>query len=103
MSKSFEAAAFNGQVASTVAMVELDLSLVHFKGLSLHIVFMLIPMFHNYKREEHAQILRKLADIVDAGGLQPVLDEQLFSLKEVGKAHDRLASGQAMGKVVVEI
>jgi NADPH:quinone reductase len=103
MANSFEAAALNGQVASTVAMVELDLSVAHFKGLSLHVVFMLIPMIHDYKREEHAEILRKLADIADAGGLHPVLDDQKFSLEEVGKAHDRLSSGQAMGKVVIEI
>lgn len=103
MTNSFEAAALNGHVASTVALVELDLSLAHFKGLSLHVVFMLIPMIHNYKREEHADILRKLAEIVDAGGLQPVLDDQRFSLGEVGKAHDRLSSGQAMGKVVVDV
>ncbi len=103
MANSFEATALNGQVASTVALVELDLSVAHFKGLSLHVVFMLIPMIHNYKREEHGKILSKLADIVDAGGLHPVLDEQKFSLEDVGKAHDFLSSGQAMGKVVVEI
>ena len=103
MANSFEAAALNGQVVSTVALVELDLSVMHFKGLSLHVVFMLIPMIHEYKREEHANILRKLADIVDAGELRPVVDEQKYSLGEVGKAHDRLSSGQAIGKVVVEI
>lgn len=102
MANSFEAAALNGQVASTVAMCELDLTLAHFKGLSLHVVFMLIPMLHNYKREEHAEILRKLAEIVDAGGLKPVLDDRRFSLKEAGLAHARLESRQAMGKVVVE-
>jgi NADPH:quinone reductase-like Zn-dependent oxidoreductase len=64
---------------------------------------MLIPMIHNYQREAHAEILGKLADIVDVGDLQPVLDEQRFCLKEVGKAHDRLSSGQAMGKIVVEV
>ena len=103
MLNSFEAAALNGQVASTVSLVELDLSLAHFKGLSLHVVFMLIPMIHNYKREAHARILEELAGIVDAGGLTPVLDEQEFSLEEVGNAHDRLAGGQGMGKVVVEL
>ncbi len=103
MANSFEAAALNGQVASTVALVELDLSVAHFKGLSLHVVFMLIPMIHNYKREEHAKILSKLAEVVDSGGLHPVLDDQYFSLEEAGKAHDRLSSGQAIGKVVVEI
>ncbi len=103
MTNSFEAAALNGQVASTVSLVELDLSVAHFKGLSLHVVFMLIPMIHNHGREQHGEILRKLAEIVDAGALKPVLDEQHFTLEQVGDAHARLASGQAMGKVVIEV
>ncbi len=73
------------------------------KGLSLHFVFMLIPMLYDSKREEHGAILAKLSDIADAGALKPLLDETRFSLEEVGEAHDRLTSGQAIGKVVVEI
>lgn len=103
ISKSFEAAALNGQVATTVAMVELDLTLAHFKGLSLHVVFMLIPMLHNFKRKAHGDILRKLAIFVDSGALKPVLDPQQFALEDVSKAHDLLASGKAIGKVVVDI
>jgi len=102
MAKSFEAAALNGQVASTVSMCELDLTTAHFKGLSLHVVFMLIPMLHGHRREVHGEILRNLARIVEAGVLQPVLDETEYSLEEVGAAYARLESGQAMGKVVVE-
>jgi len=101
--KSFDAAALNGQVATTVSMAEIDLTTAHFKGLSLHVVFMLIPMLHNHKREQHGEILAKLADIVDAGKLVPVVDEEHFNLEEIGKAHDRLASGQGMGKVVVTL
>jgi NADPH:quinone reductase-like Zn-dependent oxidoreductase len=63
---------------------------------------MLIPMLHNFKREEHAAILSDLSKIVESGGLKPVLDDSQFSLKEVGKAYARLESGQAMGKVVIE-
>lgn len=103
MANSFEAAALNGQVASTVSMVELDLSTAHFKGLSLHVVFMLIPMLHNQQREQHGKILSALTDIIEAGGLTPVLDGEQFSLSQVGAAHARLSSGQAMGKVVVDI
>lgn len=103
MANSFEAAALNGHVASTVAMVELDLSTAHFKGLSLHVVFMLIPMLHNQQREQHGKILSALTDIFEAGGLTPVLDSEQFSLSQVGAAHARLSSGQAMGKVVVDI
>jgi NADPH2:quinone reductase len=67
MSKSFEAAKLNGQIASTVSLCEIDLSTAHFKGLSLHVVFMLIPMLHDVGREQHGTILRQLAEIVDSG------------------------------------
>jgi alcohol dehydrogenase len=103
MANSFAAAALNGQVATTVSLLELDLTPAHFKGLSLHVVFMLIPMLYDHKREEHGAILAKLAEIADAGALKPLLDETQFGLDEVGKAHDRLTSGQAIGKVAVEI
>ncbi|NNE08733.1 MAG: zinc-dependent alcohol dehydrogenase family protein [Gemmatimonadetes bacterium] len=101
MTKSFEAAALNAQIASTVSLLELDLTLAHFKGLSLHVVFMLIPMLHDHKREAHAKILREVAKIAESGGLKSVLDETSFSLEEAGQAYARLESGKAMGKVVV--
>ncbi|MBR9847079.1 MAG: zinc-dependent alcohol dehydrogenase family protein [Algicola sp.] len=102
MLKSFEAAALNGQVATTVSLCEIDLSTMHFKGLSLHVVFMLIPMLHNFKREQHGEILRNITKIAEAGDLKPLLDEQQFSIENVGEAYARLESGNAIGKVVVE-
>lgn len=103
MANSFEAAALNGHVASTVAMVDLDLSQAHFKGLSLHVVFMLIPMLHDHEREAHHHILNALTRIVEAGELVPVLDELRFELAQAGQAHARLQSGAAMGKVVIDV
>ncbi|MDN2662160.1 zinc-dependent alcohol dehydrogenase family protein [Psychromonas sp. 14N.309.X.WAT.B.A12] len=103
LSNSFEAAAINGQIATTTSMLSLDLLPAHMKGLSLHVVFMLIPMLHNTKREEHGIILANLTNIVEAGGLTPVLDENHYSFEQVGDAYARLTSGQGMGKVVVEI
>mgnify|MGYP003643509423 FL=1 len=103
ITNSFNAAALNGHVATTVSMLELDLTPAHFKGLSLHVVFMLIPMLHNHKREEHGAILATLAGIIDTGAVVPLLDETSFGLEQVGKAYARLTSGQALGKVVVEI
>ncbi len=102
MTKSFEAAALNANIATTVAVCELDLSVAHFKGLSLHVVFMLIPMLHNVRREAHAEILQTLARIAESGSLTPVVDESNFTLQQAGEAHARLQSGQAMGKVVIE-
>lgn len=103
LTNSFEAAALNAQVATTVSMVELDLTPMHFKGLSLHVVFMLIPMLHDHKREEHGVILQELAKLVDSGNLRPVVDEKTFTLQEAGKAHDHLTSGKAIGKVVISV
>ena len=103
LTNSFEAAALNGNVTTTVSLLELDLTPAHFKGLSLHIVFMLIPMLHEHRREEHGAILAAIAEIADAGALKPLLDEMQFGLAEAGKAYDRLTSGQAIGKVVVKI
>jgi NADPH2:quinone reductase len=100
--KSFEATALNGQVATTVSLSEIDLSTMHFKGLSLHVVFMLIPMIHNFQREKHGEILRNITKIAESGALKPLLDEENFSLENVGKAYARLESGNAIGKVVIE-
>jgi alcohol dehydrogenase len=101
MTNSFEAAALNANIATTVALLELDLVPAHFKGLSIHVIFMLIPMLHDHKRERHGEILATLAGIVDSGALIPLLDEEQFSLSDVSAAYDRLTSGQATGKVVV--
>ncbi|MCK0139870.1 zinc-dependent alcohol dehydrogenase family protein [Aliiroseovarius sp. F47248L] len=103
MTNSFEAAALNANIASTVALLEIDLSPAHFKGLSLHIIFMLLPMLTNQNREAHGAILARLAEIVDAGAMKPLLDEQIFDLSTVGAAYDHLTSGQAIGKVVVDV
>ncbi|MEM7602929.1 MAG: zinc-dependent alcohol dehydrogenase family protein [Verrucomicrobiota bacterium] len=100
---SFEAAALNAQIATTVSMCELDLTPVHFKGLSLHVVFMLIPMLHDFKRHEHREILTDLAHIVESSDFNVVLDENRYTLDETGAAHARLASGQGLGKVVIEV
>ena len=103
LTNSFEAAALNAHVATTVSLLELDLSPAHFKGLSVHVVFMLIQMLHDHKREEHGAILADVATIVDAGALKPLVDEPHFGFADVDQAYARLSSGDATGKVVVDV
>jgi len=103
LTNSFAAAGLNAHIVSTVALLELDLTPAHFKGLSLHIVFMLIPMLNDFRREAHGKILSTLAGLVDAGAVKPLLDDQRFTLTQVGDAYARLKSGQAIGKVVVDV
>ncbi|WP_069301756.1 zinc-dependent alcohol dehydrogenase family protein [Neptunicoccus sediminis] len=103
LTNSFNAVALNGHVATTLALAELDLSPAHLQGASLHIVFMLIPMLYNKDRADHGAILTELARLVDSGALKPIVDAPRFALNEVGAAHDRLASGKAIGKVVIVV
>ena len=103
MANSFAAAGLNGQVASTVSLLEMDLSVAHFKGLSLHVIFMLIPMIHDQGREVHGRILEEVSAIAEAGQLSPLLDEMQYGLSEIGAAHARLADGEAVGKIVIDV
>ncbi len=100
--KSFEAAKINAQIATTVSMAEVDLSQMHHKGLSLHVVFMLIPMIHNTDRASHGKILKEITSLVESGKLKPVLDENRYRLEDVNEAHARVASGEGLGKVTME-
>ena len=100
---SFEAAKVSGQVVTIVSQFTSDLTLMHIKGLSLHVVFMLIPMLHDMEREAHGKLLREAGEMAVAGKFRPLLDERRFALAEVADAHRHLESGQALGKVVIDI
>ena len=100
---SFQAARLNGQVVTIVSMYEADLTPMHIKGLTLHVVFMLIPMLHDVDRAEHGRILREAAVLADAGGLRPHLDPERFDLASVADAHRHLEGGHAVGKVVIDV
>jgi len=102
MLASFEAAALNAQLVTTTSMLNIDLTAAHLKGLSIHVVFMLIPMLHDHGREVHQSILQNIASIADAGHYQPLMDDSDFDVTEVAQAYARLASGQAMGKLVLK-
>ena len=98
---SFEAAKLNGAIITPSSSQTYDLSVMHQKGLSLHVIFMLIPMLHNVGRARHGDILAEAAQLADAGKLRPLVDEERFTFAEVGQAHDYLEKGKAVGKVVL--
>lgn len=98
---AFKAAKPNGTVVSTVSLSQQDLTLLHAKGLTLHLVYMLIPLLHGVGQSRHGEILTQLAQIVDAGQVRPLLDSQVFRFSDVAAAHQRAESGQAIGKVVL--
>lgn len=100
---AFAAVRPQGQVVTLVTRHTVDLAPMHVKGLSLHAVFMLVPMIHGIGRERHGEILREIARAVDAGELHPVVDAHRYRLQDVAAAHARLEAGQAHGKLVIEV
>jgi NADPH2:quinone reductase len=103
LDKSLIAAKINASVVTIAARSSHDLTPMHNKSLSLHAVFMLLPILNNQGREAHGKILTKIAEIVDAGKLKPLIDPHPFTLASVSDAHALLESGKAHGKVVVSI
>lgn len=101
--RSLQAAAVNGSVVTIAARSTHDLIPMHSKSLSLHAVFMLLPLLNGEGRQAHGEILQKVAEIIDAGCLMPLIDQRTFTLDTVGDAHAFLTSGKAKGKVVVAI
>ncbi|OYQ36583.1 quinone oxidoreductase [Niveispirillum lacus] len=99
---SFAAARLNGQVVTIVAGYTADLSPMHGKGLSLHVVFMLLPMLYDHGFAiDRAHQGRVLADL--SGRLRPLVDPTHYTLADVAVAHTRLETGKAAGKLVIDV
>ena len=99
--RSFEAARFNGAVATTLPIE--NVLQVALKSLSFHSVLMLIPMVEGINRACHGEILTKVAALVDQGLIKPLIDQSDFTIWQVADAHARLESGQAVGKITLTV
>lgn len=99
--RCFEATRLNGQMATIAAREEHDLLPAYLKGLSIHTVLMLLPMFYDTDRARHGKILSDAALLVESGQLRPLVDDSTFTFDQIGDAHAYAASGEQHGKVVV--
>lgn len=101
LAKSFAAVRNNGDVA--VLLPVNDASAMMAKGISLHSVFMLIPLLSGRGRARHGEILTKVAALVDEGKMKPLIHARRYSLWDVASAHRCFESGKALGKVVLTV
>lgn len=101
IAKSVKAVKLNGQVVCIQGRGSIDGGQLHMRGVSLHLVFMLIPLLHNTERQRHGKILEQAASLVDAGRLRPMIDAASFSFDQIGEAHAYAESGEQAGKVLV--
>lgn len=101
LAQSMAAAAVGARVVSINTRSTQDLSLMHSKGLSLHVVFRALPLLTGQGRDQEAAQLAQIVQLVDAGLIRPWIAEKPFGFHQINEAHDYLASGQAIGKVLL--
>lgn len=99
LAKSFQAAKPGGCVVTIAARTTADLSPLHAKGLSLHVVFMLLPLLTGRGRAHHGEILARLARLIEGGRLRPLFDPEVFAFRDVAAAHRKLQEGRVVGKL----
>lgn len=92
----------NGQVVTTTSMETHDLTPVHMKGLSLHVVFMLLPMLTGQDQKRHQNILKFLFEKIGEGKIRPLVDKKKFELENINEAHAYYESGKHTGKIIIE-
>jgi NADPH:quinone reductase-like Zn-dependent oxidoreductase len=63
----------------------------------------LLPLLTGKGCEHHGEILHEAARLIEAGKLAPLLDPHSFTLESAEAAHVLLLSGEAKGRLVVEI
>ena len=103
VAKCFEAVGVSGTVVSISTRTTADLSPLHAKGVSLHVVFMIIPLLYNQTGPRAAQgrTLARISQLAASGQINPLLDPHVFPFEQAGAAHALLESGSAIGKVTL--
>ncbi len=102
LDKSLEAAKVSGQVISIIGTNKHDLTPMHKKGLSLHLVFMLLPMLTGKGRAHHGFVLNNVAKLIDKGMIKPLIHEERFGFDKANEAHALFATNKHVGKIILE-
>ncbi|MCX8013093.1 MAG: zinc-binding dehydrogenase, partial [Rectinema sp.] len=101
--RSFVAAKPGGAVVTIAARATVDLSLMHAKGLDLHVVFVLLPILRGEGREIIGEDLVRITEMVDTARVRAIIYPRIFSLESAGEAHRLLESGAHYGKLLVVV
>lgn len=78
-----------------------DIRPAYVRGLSLIGVLMLIPLLSGKGRAHHGEIMKRMGALIQSGAIRPLLDPVHFNFAQTGEVHERLESGQAVGKIVI--
>jgi NADPH2:quinone reductase len=105
MQRTYRAMAPYGRIVTLMGTPGDDADLTAYNlNLTIHNLMMLTPMWKRLERrlKEQAEIVRKLLAMVAEGQLK-IVHAATFPLSEAFKAHAFLESGDAVGKVTLQI
>jgi len=100
---SFNAVTRFGHVVSALGWGTHALAPLSFRAATYSGVFTLLPMLTGEGRAHHGEILREATRLAEAGKVSPRIDPRHFGLSTVGEAYRALETGDAAGKIVVDI
>jgi len=91
----------NGQIITTLSGENQNLTNMLLKGLSLHVVFMLLPMLTGVDKIRHKKILEFLKQKIEQGKIKPLIDKTIFPLQDINDAHRYYEAKKNLGKIVI--
>jgi NADPH:quinone reductase-like Zn-dependent oxidoreductase len=100
---SFKAVKRFGHVVSALGWGTHALAPLSFKGATYSGIFTLAPLLTGVGRAHHGEVLKKAAQLIEAGMLRPRVDPRTFALDAVADAHAAVEAGNTAGKIVVSI
>lgn len=100
--RSLEGAAISGRVCCINTRSSHDLTLMHAKSLTMHVTFRSLPLLHGIGMDDQPRLMKALSDMLELGGVRPLIDERRYAFTEIGEAHRRIESGQAVGKILLQ-
>ena len=100
---AFQAVRKFGKVTSSLGWGTYSLGPLSFRSASYAGVFTLRPLLSGEGREAHGRILAEAKKLAEDGKLLPRLDGCRFMLDQAQEAHERVRTGAASGKLVLEL
>lgn len=100
--RSLEAAAICGRLCCINTRSTHDLTMMHAKSLTMHVTFRSLPLLHGIGMDDQPRLMKVLSDMLEQGGVRPLLDEKRYAFRQVGEAHRHIESGHAVGKILLE-
>ncbi|PGS50456.1 zinc-binding dehydrogenase [Bacillus sp. AFS041924] len=102
LDKSFVAVKPKGTVLAIAARSTHDLTLLHNKSLTLHVVFIMLTQKTEEGRKEHGVILNKITNLIEENKLKPLINPKTFTYDQVQEAHDYFENNKVeYGKVII--